>query len=104
MHRCVCHVHIYGACMYENVCAHIYKGLKLTVSQPFSPCYLGKSHVLNLWPPGSLVSASQVLGSHIGNTCLPSFYVGSGYPILVHMLAEKYLINYTTPAPNIFKI
>lgn len=104
MHRCVYHVHIYGACMYENVCAHMYKGLKLTVSQSVSPCYLGKSHVLNLWPPGSLVSASQVLGSHIGNTCLPSFYVGSGYPILVHMLAGKYLINYTTPAPNIFKI
>lgn len=89
MHRHVYYAHIYGACIYENVCAHIYICLELTVSQSVSPCYLGKSHVLSLWPPGSLVSASQVLGSHIGSTYLPSFYVGSGHPILGHMLAGK---------------
>lgn len=79
-------VHVY---MKMCVPIYIYICLELTVSQSVSPCYLGKSHVLSLWPPGSLVSASQVLASHIGSIYLPSFYVGSGHPILGHMLAGK---------------
>lgn len=77
--------------------------LELIVSQSVSPCYLGKSHVLSLWPPGSLVSASQVLGSHIGSTYLPSFYVGSGHPILVHMLAGKCWLTIPPQLPTFLK-
>lgn len=55
------------------------------------------------WPSGSLVSASQVLGSHIGNTYLSSFYVGSGHPTLVLVLAGKLWLTTPPQLPTFLK-